>query len=387
MLFELDNLEREHKAILHTVKKYYDKYQDRNSISIDELRVFFFHENPAIKDKSIYNVLFDQIATLDISNNDVISMALDHVAEYHVSSKAMAMLAAYLSGDSKHGISTLMPMIEEYQSLVVGVGDENPDECTDDLHDIMAEIQREGLNWRLSFLNEAIGPVYPGTLGHVLARPETGKTAFCIDVAAYWAWQLRETDESVLYLSNEENVKRTRARAYASLLGVPVPTLLTKSVDGVRERFNKLGGKNLRFVNQVTSIDKVEQNIIRYRPKVVIVDQGPKVSIPGNYSSVEVRQIIYNKYRNYADKYNNIFLSVGQADAKAENKKWLTYNHADGSKVGIPGECDYIIGVGRDENDMNPDYRYFCLSKNKLGSTLGKWTARIETAVSRYQTV
>jgi KaiC/GvpD/RAD55 family RecA-like ATPase len=303
----------------------------------------------------------------------------------------MAALVPYLNGESKEGISSLLPLIEQYQSLVNDVGKENPDECSLSLREIMAGIKKDGLSWPLKGLNDMIGPVYPGTLGHILARPETGKTAFCVACSAWFAYQLKDTGDKVLFLSNEEGVDRSRSRAYASLIGIPVETLLADESNAFEEVYLKKGGKNIHFIGEVNTIAKVEQNIIRYKPRVVFIDQGPKVTVPGDRSQVEARQTVYNIYRHLATKYKLIMISVGQADNAAENKKWLTYAHIDGSKVGIPGECDYIIGIGRDAEEEvtadNPNpqyYRYFTISKNKLGVKLGRITTRLDPYKNRY---
>lgn len=387
MLLEFDSLEREHKQILQAIRSYYEQFPSAEHISVDELQVFFHQLNPAIKDSAIYDLLFDEIRRMEISNEALLDTALQTVADRHFATRAMSHLIKFVNGESPSGMEAVAPLLDEYRSLIATVGQKNPDESTKPLHQIMEEIRRDGLPWGIPFLNESIGPVYPGTLGHILARPETGKTAFCVASAAWFAYQLRGTEDKVLYLSNEENVDRTRSRIYASLLGQPVDTLITMSREDLERVFATKGGKNLHVVGQVTTIAKVEANIVMYKPRVVYVDQGPKVVIPGNFSSVEARQILYNRYRDLANRYHLIFITVGQADAAAENKKWLSYNHIDGSKVGIPGECDYIIGIGRDENDTNEDYRYFNISKNKLGFKLRRYTGRIDIKTNRYEAV
>jgi len=382
MLLEFDSLEREHKQILQAIKGYYEQFPGHEAITPDELQIFFHQENPVIKDTGVYDILFDQIRSINIDNSALLDTALKRVTDFHYSTKAMGELVKFLNAGGKAGIETILPLIDEYRSVVSAVGEENPDECITPLRQIIEDIKRDGLDWSLDFLNSAIGPVYPGTLGHILARPEVGKTAFCVSQASFFAYQLRKTNEKVLFLSNEEGVNRTRARAYASLIGLPVDTLLQDKEDQYEQLYLEKGGKNLVFVGEVGTLAKVEQNIARYKPRVVIVDQGPKVSLPGNYSSVEARQLVYNAYRTMASRNRLVFITVGQADSAAENKKWLTYNHIDGSKVGIPGECDYIIGIGRSEE--KEDHRYFCISKNKLGIKLGRYPAKIDPLKNRY---
>lgn len=382
LLSGMTSLEREHKTILETIRAYYDEFPDQNELSVDELQIYFLQRNPAIKDKTIYQLLFDQFRTLKVDNPELLQTSLKRVVDFHFSSKVTAALVLFLQEQSQVGIESITPMIQEYSDLVNRPVVEEV-ECG--LREIINDIRQDGLTWSMKSLNDIIGPVYPGTLGHVLARPEVGKTAFCVSQMAWFAYQLRDTDHKIVFMSNEEAVNRTRARTYASLLGQPIQQLLEQDDSAVEELFKMKGGKNIRFVGDANSIVDIERAIAKHKPRVLIIDQGPKVGVPGNYTQVEARQNIYNRFRTLAVKHRIILISVGQADSAADNRKWVTFNHIDGSKVGIPGECDYILGIGASEG--TPDYRYFCISKNKLGGQPGRFAAKLDTLTNRYKEI
>jgi len=63
------NITKEYNNILLVIKDYYNKFEEHNYLSSDELRSWFHHCNPTIKDKEIYESLFDRLDTLDISTS------------------------------------------------------------------------------------------------------------------------------------------------------------------------------------------------------------------------------------------------------------------------------------------------------------------------------
>ena len=59
-------------------------------------------------------------------------------------------------------------------------------------------------------------------------------------------------------------------------------------------------------------------------------------------------------------------LSIGQADATANNTKWLNESQMADSKTGKPAEIDFIIGIGRVDIEGQEWIRYISIPKNKL---------------------
>ena len=59
--------------------------------------------------------------------------------------------------------------------------------------------------------------------------------------------------------------------------------------------------------------------------------------------------------------YSTMMLGVAQADFKAGI--WINMNNINGSKTDVPGELDFGIGIGYDEELEST--RFFNLFKNK----------------------
>jgi len=385
-LHGLKDTEREIKQILTAIQQYYKRYPEQKAISVDELRVFFHQQHPALKDKDVFDVLFDQIQHLDISNPDLLEDALRDVVEQYYVGKLCAVGLPCLNGESTGVIEKMKEILEEGLEKMSKTGDQDDNRCNMDLDYLLDETFKNGLYTPLRDLRSLLGPIYPGTLGHIFARPETGKTSFASAMASAFAYQVRDTSDIILYLNNEEDKRRIALRIWVSMIGQPIQFL-----DGNREEARRIwserGGDRIEVIGGVTHISQVEQYISEFRPRAVFVDQGPNVSIPGDMSGTDKLTKLYKTYRKLAGKYETIFISIGQADSQAENKQWLTMNNIDSSKVGIPGACDYIIGVGMKDDPGMEEMRYINLPKNKLTGQKGRLVCRLDVNTSRYVSV
>ena len=95
-------------------------------------------------------------------------------------------------------------------------------------------------------------------------------------------------------------------------------------------------------------------------------------------------QKLYNRYRELAKEYNVIFISLGQADSASEGKKLIGLNNLDQSKVGIPGELDWCLGIGKVHDKGQEDVRYLNVAKNKLTGIYGSTQVIVDTQKCRY---
>jgi hypothetical protein len=73
---------------------------------------------------------------------------------------------------------------------------------------------------------------------------------------------------------------------------------------------------------------------------------------------------LYQWARELAKTYAPV-IAVSQAGGTAENKLWLTMDDVDSSKTAKQGEADWILGIGK-EQDNTSHMRFLNISKNKL---------------------
>ena len=86
-------------------------------------------------------------------------------------------------------------------------------------------------------------------------------------------------------------------------------------------------------------------------------------SFKGDRNDLELKQI-YQWAREISKTYAPV-IAVSQASGEAEGKLFLTMDMVDGSKTAKQGEADWILGIGK-EQDNTSRTRYFNISKNKL---------------------
>src|SRR5690606_3475037 len=117
----------------------------------------------------------------------------------------------------------VFPLLEELKNPL----DERKFEfVTDNIEEILGTVVREpGLKFRLSFLQKALGSLRKGDFGFIVARPETGKTAFICSEVSYMATQLNDDDGPILWFNMEDEGKKVKLRIIQATLGATVPDI------------------------------------------------------------------------------------------------------------------------------------------------------------------
>lgn len=365
------NTEAETKKFFKVIQEYFQEYPDKDSLTVEELLIYFSVKYPLLKKNQKYVTMLERMSSLKVDNK-ILAENMNHFLEKYTASEIVFKLTDVLDGESYSVLDDVRALIDEHDSRKVRLsGDEDSlfvkSNLSDLLHD---EVLTPGLKWRLSCLNESIGDLRGGSLGHVFARPDTGKTSFIVSEVSNFASQLKD-DEVILWCNNEEKGKRVLFRIYQSILNCDKSALIDYPSDA-EEEFKKLGGDKIKLYDEaMISVEDIEQLLKEHNVRLVVIDQGDKVSFAGSstMSSVDKLKAVYGKFRELAKTYDCDIITVGQASATAEGKKWLTNTDMDNSKVGKVGELDYAIGIGKvfeDPDDPICSLRYLSLCKNKM---------------------
>jgi len=214
----------------------------------------------------------------------------------------------------------------------------------------------------------------------------TGKTSLLASETTWIARQLPEED-CILWCNNEQAGFKIIQRLYSCMLNQPDDKILA-NVAQAKELYYKYGGNKIHvYDNAFISIEQIKYLLKSYKPRLLIVDQGDKVSFAGGVKLEGHARLkeLYRQFRELAKEYDTHILTVGQASSEADGKKWLTMNHMDNSKTAKPGEMDYIIGVGKTNDESEDELRYLSLSKNKLTGKHTKYTVKFNHLTGRYE--
>lgn len=381
-------LDKELKFIYNLIINYYNKYEHHTYIEKQELITFFNYTFSVIKNKELYLTIIDTIYNLEISDS-LISDIIKSLIEKDYSNKIINKLLPVITEGKSNILQEIKYDLELFNSAlqVSTVNEESPflEDTLDNL--IEKEVNSEGLNWRLVCLQQDLGPLRGGTLGHIYARPDSGKTSMLASEITNFASQLKE-DECGIWFNNEQAGSKVKLRLYTASLNTPIETLIS-NIDKAKEYFDKRGGNKIKiFDDAFITIEMIIDLVEKYKPRFIIIDQGDKVTFKGSHSLESTPRLkeLYRKFREITKKYNIDVITVGQASADAEGKKWLQLDHMDNSKTGKPGELDYAIGIGKVHDETSENIRYISLSKNKLCNGVhGKHTVTFDSKTARYK--
>jgi hypothetical protein len=378
--------EKEIEVLLKTIDKYYKQYDHHEFMSIDELEIYFNHTYPAIGSKETYTQLFKRIKDLETSDSLAKSVVAQFI-EKGTATKMVDKLLPILRGEDSNVMTAIATMVEEYRETV----DDNINTADDlyvkDLDDLAALADTgDGLSWGLDCLNRDIGPLCGGSLGHVFARPDTGKTTFIIAQLTAFKDNLK-ADECLLWVNNEEKPSKLLTRLYNSVCGV-VRQALFANTEFYKKKFIADNGNAIKLIDRATvSIYDLEGWIRTHNPRIVVIDQGDKVTYSGGKDKAQHDRLtdLYGKFRELAKAYDIDIISVGQAGAEAHGQKWPQLTHMNNSKTGKPGELDYAIGIGKEEKETDNYVRYLHFCKNKMEDGVhGKHTVLMNPTLCTY---
>ena len=346
--------------LFNIVSLYYSKYNTSTTITNNELEIFY-NSNYLLRDqeRKELSVLLEDIFNQDTTNKGIIVSLLEEHRRRSLAGQ-VAMMALDVEGGKK-STEDLLNLFNEFEHQEVEADDITPvDMDLENLYD--TQISTPGLRWRLDWLNKSLGSLRKGDFGFIFARPETGKTTF---LASEITHMVGQTTGDVLWFNNEEQGKKVGIRVYQAALGVTLVDLFQDKTTN-KERYNTLTGNRIHILDFEDSSSKarIEAVLKQYNPALIIFDQIDKIrGFKGERNDLELKQI-YQWAREIAKTYAPV-IAVSQASGEAEGKLFLTMDQVDGSKTAKQGEADWILGIGKEQDNLSRS-RYFNICKNKL---------------------
>lgn len=340
------------------IHSYYEK-SDKTSMSKSDLELAY-HSSYLLEDseRNELSDLLDRILELELTEQNVYAYLNAH------KQRCIAGEVAKLALDVEDGTAKVEELLNKFNEL------EHEDTETDeakpvnmDLHEIYeSQIQTPGLRWRLDWLNKSLGSLRKGDFGFIFARPETGKTTF---LASEMTHMVSQTDGDILWFNNEEQGKKVAVRCFQALFGLTNKELFDDKENNANEYKQKVGSRiKIYDYEDSSSTSRIESIIKETNPSLIIFDQIDKVrGFKSDRYDLELKKL-YQWAREMAKIYAPV-IAVSQAGGTGEGKVWLTMDDVDSSKTAKQGEADWILGIGK-EQDNTSNMRYLNISKNKL---------------------
>lgn len=367
--FKRVQLEPELRNILKLIDKYYCDFEDRSNIEKDNLISMYEVEYPVHKDKALYQDIIQQIFKLEPDAEVITKLMRQVIAKDYANQMANCLLPV-LSGQEE---PNNFEMVREYLQAFDNFSDKEEEESPfyePALEDILQSQQGDGLEYGLDCLKKGLGPLCGGTLGHIFARPETGKTSFCHSEVSNLVKCITD-DDLILWINNEEAGDAVLLRWWTVVTGMSEEEI-RNNPGKAKHLFKQNGGHRMKFIDEASvTVEQIEAWCKDYKPRMVVIDQGDKVHYKGEQSAgngADRLKAVYDRLREVVKRCNKEWkidiLTIGQADAAAEGKRRLFLSNLDSGKTGKAGAFDYIIGIGKGHDDQSSRYINFC--KNKL---------------------
>jgi archaellum biogenesis ATPase FlaH len=280
-------------------------------------------------------------------------------------------LAAAIGQQDQNKIAELLPKFTAYQQateLHAGKLTEFQDAVPwEQLFEKVGQDKRIAL--APQSLNQRIGGgALPGQHILVFGRPDSGKSTFVINLAAYLVYH----GQRVLYLGNEDQIDILEARMLCRLSGMTFQEAeanKSKSIELARKRS---GDRLLMTQMKHGTVSSIPAKLEAHRATVLILDQIKGLN---NDEDGTTRQLERNArdMRTLILDHNLIGVSVSQANDRSagygqQPPIWLGMADVDSSRTGIPAQCDLMLGLGVNDELDSRGQRAVSIPKNKLSS-------------------
>lgn len=366
----LPNLDNNVKTLLNVIDKYYEHYPEHVYIGNEEMKQFYEFLYPGSRDKDMYFELIDAMYEAEVSTNvqeDLTEQAIEMAFAQDICNKLLPVAQGH-----KFGIlPTITADIEEFQGQM-----RRPPADTSDLvlntYDpwklLDANINYVGPSWGLDPLDGILGPIQLQTLGCFFGFVDSGKSSCLMTVAASAARYYRNTDERIAILRNEEPGPRTATRLQMAFLKKNRHELHEMGEEELGLALQEQGWNNILVSdNNVSHVTQVRKCLELYNPRLVIIDQGAKILHDFPCKEVDTLRALYGWFREMAEQFNTAIVTVEQGVGEANNRQWLQLTDIYNSRVGLQGELDYAVGIGKMADvETRKNFRYFNVVKNKL---------------------
>lgn len=287
------------------------------------------------------------------------------------------IVEAVMKANGKPDPADLKNIVSRMEEALSGVSKKDSHLIEFDLNVLSTTFIRSGgYKWRLDFLNECVGPIAGGDLVVVAARPETGKTTFITSEVTFMLSQMRP-DESVIIFNNEEKGEKVLGRVVQSALGITAADIAADVKKAEAEYIRLVGRKDrVRIYNRANmstyDVDRVLKN---GNFKIIVFNVLDKVKgFKDSGNETERLRHLYQWARGLASEHDAVVFVVAQADATAENVKYIYQDQLYNSKTAIQGEADLLITIGAIHGV--DDRRFINLPKNKIPPVAGVNTMR-----------
>jgi len=356
-----------------------DSDKDLSISEVSSLHMEVYNPATTRAKRENFDALVQEIKELELPNENIANNIIRALYKRRIANK-IAVLATEIYNGKDSDFSEIKKELE------ISLDDINKDEyeyVTSDVTSLIDKL-KDNTKWKfnLTSLKENVNGVGEGNLAIIFARPESGKTAFWVNLVA-GIDGFASQGAKVCALINEEPAIRTQMRLINAHTGMTFDQI-RDNTQSTKEKWAEVK-QNIKILDTVDwSLDEVDEFVQKEKPDILIIDQLDKVNVKGNFARTDEKlRAVYTGAREIAKRNNCCVIAISQASADGHGKMELSFDMMEGSKTGKAAEADVIIGVG--VNGMTEEnVRGLYISKNKITGWHGQIVCMIQPELSRY---
>ena len=363
-----------------TIEKAHKDYE--HDLTIDELIDLHTEKyNPALTRaaKLNFETLVQEIKKETEPNEAVASDIIEAVHKRNLAHKVAVIATDIFNGQDK-SFNEIKQLLDNTE----GDADEH-ESVTEDIPELIESLDiQTKFEFNLPSLHEQVPGVGPGNLVIVFARPESGKTAFWVNLVG-GLQGFASQGAKVCALINEEPAVRTQMRVINAHTGMTRDEIID-NMDLAKEKWKEIKD-NVKLLDTVDwTIDDVDAFCKHHKPDILIIDQLDKVNMSGNFTRTDEKlRAVYTGAREIAKRHECCVIAISQASADAHGKTRISFDMMENSKTGKAAEADLIIGIGKkDDLEQTSIERHLSISKNKMSGWHGVITTQLQAELSRF---
>lgn len=369
--------------LYETLVRAHEKYSC--NVSLKELKALHFLQNSALSKtaKDNYEYIFSKLEKLELPNQEIAHSLIEGLWKQEVARQVANEAIKIINGKSDD-LNALIKLTQAIQEQKGPSDDYEP--VTTDISKLLEIVPRDG-RWQFNIpdLKTAVSGLNPGSLVIVPARPETGKTALWVNLAAGPHGFVAQ-GASVHAIVNEEPGERTLLRAINSYTGIRTSELYVRSEEAAASARPLL--QSLRVIDKVgMTVEELDAYAARHRPDILVVDQLDKLGITRSFARTDEKlRAIYTGAREIAKRNSLVLFAISQASAMAEGKLFITMDMLENSRTGKAAEADLILAIGRRNLETGADdpARTIYVPKNKINGWHGSIHCVLDGALTRF---
>jgi KaiC/GvpD/RAD55 family RecA-like ATPase len=374
------DLSPEGSLILKEIERYYDADKDAKRVDHSILLGRIERIIPSAK---LYKAIEGVIQSLPVDVSGInVARELVEIKSHGIGLQLASLLAAGKRGKQ------VDDLIAHYQAVQQGgpsggggeSGVEGP-LVSVPLSELLGKhFDKSGLIqlWPKSLNDHIDGGCKPGHHVLIFAPTEMGKSLFALNATAGFLRQ----QLPVLYIGNEDPAADLLMRLISRLTGMNKYEVMAEPDRAQALLDQRNYDKFVLAPLAPGSFRRIDELVLEHEPRVVVLDQLRNIDVDSE-NRTQALEKAATEARNLAKRRGVLVISVSQAADSATGKTVLGRGDVDSSNVGIPGQCDLMIGIGATSEMEEQNIRVLSFPKNKLSGKHDRITVTIDPLLSK----